>query len=108
MASRAVAGCSSSRARGRASFVRRYPNYLASIVADGLPGIFTWYILPDWPSTTKWLSPEEKFIAVQRLAADGIGNTGTGNQPTHSEAAKMAFTDWRTWVLVFMYMLATG
>ncbi|KAI5891591.1 MFS general substrate transporter [Schizophyllum commune H4-8] len=70
--------------------------------------IFTWYILPDWPSTTKWLSPEEKFIAVQRLAADGIGNTGTGNQPTHSEAAKMAFTDWRTWVLVFMYMLATG
>ncbi|KAL1755540.1 major facilitator superfamily domain-containing protein [Schizophyllum commune] len=70
--------------------------------------IFTWYILPDWPSTTKWLSPEEKFIAVQRLAADGIGNTGIGNQPTHSEAAKMAFTDWRTWVLVFMYMLATG
>jgi MFS family permease len=85
-------------------------------------------ILPDWPSTTKWLTPEEKviiegtppsrhfthlplfqFIAVQRLAHDGIGNTGAGgDEPTHWEAAKMALTDWRTYMLVVMYMLATG
>ncbi|KAF8063345.1 major facilitator superfamily domain-containing protein [Lyophyllum atratum] len=70
---------------------------------------FTWMILPDWPSTTKWLTPEEKFIAVQRLSHDGIGNTATGEpQPTHAQAAKMAFSDWRTWILVLMYMLATG
>lgn len=66
-------------------------------------------ILPDWPSTTKWLTPEERFLAVQRLAHDGIGNTGTGgDEPSHNQAMKMAFSDWRTWVLVVMYMLATG
>jgi hypothetical protein len=46
-------------------------------------------ILPDWPSTTKWLTPEEKFLAVQRLAHDGIGNTGTGgDDPSHNQAMK--------------------
>ncbi|KAJ6618005.1 major facilitator superfamily domain-containing protein [Mycena sp. CBHHK59/15] len=79
-------------------------------VGASFVGCFTWMILPDWPSTTTWLTPEEKFIAVQRLAYDGIGtNGGSGVQePSHSEAAKMAITDWRTWVLVVMYMLATG
>ncbi|KAG5652487.1 hypothetical protein H0H81_004843 [Sphagnurus paluster] len=78
-------------------------------VASCFAALFTWMILPDWPSTTSWLTPEEKFIAVQRLAHDGIGNTGAGgHEPTHMEAAKMALTDWRTYMLVAMYMLATG
>ncbi|KIM44203.1 hypothetical protein M413DRAFT_443232 [Hebeloma cylindrosporum] len=78
-------------------------------VASCGAALVTWMILPDWPSTTSWLTPEEKFLAVQRLSHDGIGNTGAGGkEPTHREAAKMAFTDWRTWVLVLMYMLATG
>ncbi|KIY44671.1 MFS general substrate transporter [Fistulina hepatica ATCC 64428] len=68
----------------------------------------TWKILPDWPTTTSWLTEEEKSIAVQRLTWDGIGNTGGANQPSHREAAKMAALDWRTWMLVFMYMLSTG
>lgn len=43
------------------------------------------------------------------MAHDGIGNTGAGgDEPTHWEAAKMALTDWRTYMLVVMYMLATG
>ncbi|KAJ7695351.1 major facilitator superfamily domain-containing protein [Mycena rosella] len=73
-------------------------------------GCFTWMILPDWPNSTSWLTPEEKFIAVQRLAYDGIGTTGgTGvEEPSHGRALKMAITDWRTWVLVVMYMLVTG
>ncbi|THU87407.1 MFS general substrate transporter [Dendrothele bispora CBS 962.96] len=71
---------------------------------------FTWKILPDWPATTSFLTEEEKFIAVQRLEWDGIGNTGNSSQtaPTHAEAAKMALTDWRTYILIVMYMLATG
>ncbi|KAK7446295.1 hypothetical protein VKT23_014501 [Stygiomarasmius scandens] len=72
---------------------------------------FTWMILPDWPATTKFLTEEEKFIAVQRLEWDGIGNTGNhGSEapPSHGEAAKMALTDWRTYILIVMYMLATG
>ncbi|KAF8151783.1 major facilitator superfamily domain-containing protein [Crassisporium funariophilum] len=79
-------------------------------VASCFVALFTWMILPDWPATTKWLTPEERFLAVQRLAHDGIGGVTAagGVQPTHKEAMKMAFTDWRTWVLVLMYMLATG
>jgi len=28
--------------------------------------------MPDWPSTTKWLSAEEQTLAAQRLAYDGV------------------------------------
>lgn len=67
-------------------------------------------VLPDWPSTTKWLTSEERFIAIQRLAYDGIGNTAIGksDSPSHKEAFYLAINDWRTWALSFMYMLATG
>ncbi|KAJ6590694.1 major facilitator superfamily domain-containing protein [Mycena vulgaris] len=79
-------------------------------VGASFVGMWTWIILPDWPTTTSWLTPEEKFIAVQRLSYDGIGTNGGSSvvEPTHGEALKMAITDWRTWVLVVMYMLATG
>ncbi|KAK1222249.1 hypothetical protein PQX77_014882 [Marasmius sp. AFHP31] len=79
-------------------------------VASSFAGCFAWYFLPDWPSTTSWLTPEERFIATQRLAYDGIGNAGRGSgaEPSHGEAFKMAVRDWRTWILAVMYMLATG
>ncbi|KAL1668322.1 major facilitator superfamily domain-containing protein [Schizophyllum commune] len=78
-------------------------------VGSSFVAVFAWMFLPDWPSTTKWMTEEEKVIAVQRLAADGIGNAGTTkDQPTHKQAALMAVRDWRTWVLAVMYMLATG
>ncbi|KAK0433316.1 major facilitator superfamily domain-containing protein [Armillaria borealis] len=70
--------------------------------------LFTWMILPDWPTTTKWMTTEEKFIAVQRLKHDGIGGVAVGEERTHKECLKMALTDWRTWYLSVMYMLATG
>ncbi|ESK88485.1 mfs transporter [Moniliophthora roreri MCA 2997] len=73
-----------------------------------LAACFTWFILPDWPSTTKWLTLEERLIAVHRLAHDGIGNTQAGDTPSHSESLKMALRDWRTYYLAVMYMLATG
>ncbi|KAK0218770.1 major facilitator superfamily domain-containing protein [Armillaria fumosa] len=75
-------------------------------VASSFVACFTWMILPDWPSTTKWLTPEERFIAIQRLAYNGIGNTATGkpDAPSHKEAFYLAINDWRTWALSFMYM----
>ncbi|KAK0490060.1 major facilitator superfamily domain-containing protein [Armillaria luteobubalina] len=70
--------------------------------------LFTWMILPDWPTTTKWMTAEEKFIAVERLKHDGIGGVAVGDEPMHRECLKMALTDWRVWYLSMMYMLATG
>ncbi|KAH8110031.1 MFS general substrate transporter [Phellopilus nigrolimitatus] len=79
-------------------------------VASAFAGCFTWMILPDWPSTTKWLTQEEMYLAVQRLNHDGVASSGAEGaaQPTHGKAFDMALRDWRTWMLVVMYMLATG
>lgn len=65
--------------------------------------------MPDWPSTTKFLSPEERLLAAQRLAHDGLGNTaGAQGHIGHWQAVKMAVVDWRTWMLTALYMLCTG
>ena len=33
------------------------------------------FILPDFPSTTRWLTPEERALALRRMAEDvGVGD----------------------------------
>lgn len=65
-------------------------------ILEGLPSMLSapaiLFLLPDYPETTKWLSPEEKSLAAQRLAAGG----------SHSESknltwaeAKHTLTEWR-------------
>ena len=79
-------------------------------VMSSFVALFTWYILPDWPATTSWLSDEETFLAVQRLQHSGIASSGseTSATPSHKQTLKLAFRDWRLYPLIFMYMLATG
>lgn len=75
-------------------------------VASSFLGFFTWMILPDWPSTTKWLSEEEQILAAQRLAYDGLASTqGASGKTGHWEACKQCFTDWKVWILVVMVSL---
>lgn len=77
--------------------------------ASSFLGFFTWYIMPDWPSTTKFLSPDERVLAVQRLAYDGLSSTaGAQGHISHWAAFKMAAGDWRTWVFTLLYMLTQG
>ncbi|RSH82400.1 uncharacterized protein EHS24_007368 [Apiotrichum porosum] len=71
-------------------------------------GCFTWMFMPDWPATTKFLTPAERELAAQRLAHDGLGNTAGGEHTTELQALKLCVTDWRVWVFVVMYMLSTG
>ena len=59
--------------------------------------VATGFIIPDWPSTTKWLSEEEKALGVLRLVEDAGAeeediSTGT--------AFKMAVTDYRVWLCI--------
>ncbi|TYJ55252.1 hypothetical protein B9479_004082 [Cryptococcus floricola] len=49
--------------------------------ASSFLGCFTWYFMPDWPSTTKFLTPEERLLASQRLAYEGLGNTAGAEGP---------------------------
>ena len=66
-------------------------------------------ILPDWPSTSKILTPDEKILAAQRLAYDGLASTqGAIGHMGHMEAIRVVFADWRTWGFVVLYMLCTG
>lgn len=65
--------------------------------------------MADYPSNTRWLTPEEQLLAAQRLAYDGLGNAqGASGRITEKEALKMVVKDWRTWVLALLYALVTG
>ncbi|KAI0175017.1 MFS transporter [Pestalotiopsis sp. NC0098] len=60
------------------------------------------FILPDWPSTTRWLTPTERVVAEWRLIQDA-------GQVDEDDAGwmhgfKLAFTDWRLYVFAFMFL----
>jgi hypothetical protein len=60
--------------------------------------VIAMFILPDWPATTKWLTPRERALAVRRLARDAGGvedETGSVWQ-----GAKEALTDYKGELLV--------
>lgn len=70
--------------------------------------VITWF-MPDYPSTSEWLTPEERLLAAQRLAYDGLGNTQGGHERISEwEAVKLVIKDWRTWLLSLLYALSTG
>ncbi|KAF9569060.1 MFS general substrate transporter [Agrocybe pediades] len=59
------------------------------------------FVLPDFPATTKWLSPEERALAMRRMEEDaGVGD----EEQTETGATAglwMALTDWKVWWLSF-------
>ncbi|KAN0099339.1 allantoate permease [Hyaloscypha variabilis] len=60
--------------------------------------IIAFIFLPDDPMNAKFLSKEQKYYAVQRLAAN---KTGIVNRKFKMEQAKEAFLDPKTWILFF-------
>lgn len=59
--------------------------------------MFTAFVLPDWPATTKWLSEEEKALGVVRLIEDA-GEEEEEIKVT--DALKMATRDYRVWLCI--------
>ncbi|KAL5507991.1 hypothetical protein ACEPAH_5609 [Sanghuangporus vaninii] len=58
------------------------------------------FILPDFPATSRWLSPLEHRLAEKRLEEDvGVGDNDEGSKTTHGEGLVMAFSDWKVWWL---------
>lgn len=66
-------------------------------IATCAAAVVAYFILPDFPATTKWLTPEEKEIALARLRADDLGSDD-GTEQGHWKSLKACFTDWRTYV----------
>lgn len=59
------------------------------------------FVLPDWPSTTKWLTPTERAVAEWRLIRDA-GQVDEDDEKW-SYGFKLAFKDWRVYVFAAMF-----
>jgi MFS family permease len=65
-------------------------------ILEGIPScvyaLLVWYLIPDYPECTSWLSTEEKELAEKRLQVEG----SKGNSPGLTwKDVKMVLTDWR-------------
>ncbi len=60
-----------------------------------------YFILPNFPRTTTWLTDEERALAIWRLEEDiGEDDWVNSEQQTFWHGAAMAFSDVKTYVLV--------
>ena len=60
-----------------------------------------YFILPNFPRTTKWLTEEERQLAIWRLEEDIGEDDWTGSQDqTFLHGLKLAFTDIKMYILV--------
>jgi hypothetical protein len=63
--------------------------------------MISYFILPNFPRTTGWLTEEERQLAIWRLEEDvGEDDWIDREQQTFWQGAKMAFKDPKTYVLV--------
>ncbi|KIK44076.1 hypothetical protein CY34DRAFT_11321 [Suillus luteus UH-Slu-Lm8-n1] len=67
------------------------------------------FILPNFPHNTRWLTPEERSLAISRLANDGNGRIdGPGKRKT-VQGLWDALLDWKVWwfavALIVDYMV---
>lgn len=93
-------------ARGIAGW--RWLFIIEGVASVGL-GCIVWFFMADYPATTRWLTPEERLLAAQRLAYDGLGNTqGAEGHIGEWQAIKLAVKDFRTWLLSLLLALILG
>lgn len=61
------------------------------------------FILPDFPSNTRWLSPLERKLALLRMTEEVGEADEEGDYETRSPWSGfiMAVTDWKVWWLAF-------
>lgn len=63
----------------------------------------SYFVLPNFPRTTSWLTEEERALAVWRLEEDvGEDDWVDSQTQTFKDGAKLAFADIKTYVLMFL------
>ena len=63
------------------------------------------FILPNFPRTTKWLSEEERQLAVYRLLEDvGEDDWVSSESQSFFHGLKLALLDIKTWVLTILLL----
>ncbi|KAJ5444321.1 uncharacterized protein N7458_008193 [Penicillium daleae] len=72
-------------------------------------GTIAIFVLPDFPSTTKWLTLEEKVVAQGRVAADAGSDTVLDEEKVPITRGLMwAAKDVRTWIFACLQMATTA
>lgn len=65
--------------------------------------LISYFILPDFPRTTSWLTDEERELAIWRLEEDvGEDDWIDSKTQTFKDGARLAFSDVKTYVLMFL------
>ncbi|KAJ3773078.1 MFS general substrate transporter [Lentinula raphanica] len=60
------------------------------------------FILPDFPTTTRWLTPLERTLAVRRMKEDaGVGDQSETEVGGQASGLLLALSDWRVWWMSF-------
>ncbi|TBU48995.1 MFS general substrate transporter [Dichomitus squalens] len=60
------------------------------------------FILPDFPTTTRWLTDEERRLAMKRMQEDaGVGDEGETEVGGHGAGLWLAIKDWKVWWMAF-------
>ncbi|KAH7887797.1 MFS general substrate transporter [Phlebopus sp. FC_14] len=56
------------------------------------------FILPDFPTTTKWLNDEERRLALRRMEEDtGVGDQDETEHGGRARGLYLAVSDWKVW-----------
>ncbi|KAG2117463.1 major facilitator superfamily domain-containing protein [Suillus clintonianus] len=56
------------------------------------------FIVPDFPLTTRWLSDDERRLALKRMEEDaGVGDETETEQGGRGHGLYLAVTDWKVW-----------
>ncbi|XAO26352.1 hypothetical protein I312_105189 [Cryptococcus bacillisporus CA1280] len=82
-----------------------HPWRLYMIITGGLTlllGLAFWFLIPDSPLKARFLTHEEKIIAIERLRNQ---STGTENKTWKKDQFIEALTDWKSWAFaIFAFM----
>jgi len=65
------------------------------------------FILPDFPHNTKWLTPEERALAISRLSGNGHGRDAVGKK-TSIQGLREAVSDWKVWWFAAAFTIQTA
>lgn len=67
--------------------------------ATALIGLLGFWLLPDTPLTTRWLNPEERKLAHERMERDRVDDQGESSVMV---GLKQAIRDPKTWIFCLM------
>lgn len=75
--------------------------FLLEGVATAVVAVFGFWLLPNTPLTTHWLSSRERELAHSRMERDKVSDSFADKAST-MDGLRQACRDYRTWLFVLM------